>query len=292
MEITIDRKSGFCFGVVSAIKAAEEELARSGQLFCLGDIVHNNREVERLRNMGLIMIDHEKFRTLKNCRVLIRAHGEPPETYRTALQNNIELIDASCPVVLKLQQQIRSGFQQAFERGGQIVITGKEGHAEVNGLVGQTGNTAIIVAGLGDLDKIDFTKDIFLYSQTTMSLSDFHVIVKAIGERIATAGNAAKLNFIANDTICRQVSNRGAQLSDFAARHELILFVSDPKSSNGTSLYQICRQVNPRSFFVTGPADLQAEWFRGIKTVGISGATSTPPWVMEEIKHAIKALAG
>ncbi len=291
MEVTIDRKSGFCFGVVSAIKAAEAELSTHGQLYCLGDIVHNNREVERLKKRGLIMIDHAEFKNLQHSRVMIRAHGEPPETYEIARRNNIELIDASCPVVLKLQQQIRKGYLNTLENGGQIVITGKEGHAEVNGLVGQTENTAIIVAGLADLNKIDFSKDVYLYSQTTMSLSGFNEIVAAIQERLSAQSPERKLCFIPHDTICRQVSSRGSQLRNFAAQHQLILFVSDTKSSNGTSLFQICHAVNPRSYFVTGPADLNPDWFCGITTVGISGATSTPPWVMEEIKTLVETFS-
>lgn len=288
MEISIDEKSGFCFGVVFAIKAAEEELEKRGSLYCLGDIVHNNREVERLKAKGLVMIDHEQFSKLHNCRVMIRAHGEPPETYRIALENNIELVDASCPVVLRLQNQIRIGYEESRTVNGQIVITGKEGHAEVNGLVGQTSGNAIIISGETEIDKIDFNRDIYLYSQTTMSIIGFQKTVEAIRERIRTTGSAAKVRFLSNDTICRQVSNRGAQISEFAAQHEVVVFVSDTKSSNGTYLFEVCKEVNPHSYFVTSGDDLRPEWFMGVKTVGISGATSTPPWVMEEVMRAIR----
>lgn len=292
MDISIDKNSGFCFGVVSAIKAAEDELAKHGVFYCLGDIVHNNREVERLKAMGLVMINHEQFRELKDCRVMIRAHGEPPETYRIALKNNIELVDASCPVVLRLQNQIRKGYEQALEAGGQIVILGKEGHAEVNGLVGQTGGNAIIISGVEDLDKIDFSKDIYLYSQTTMSIAGFHSTVAAIRARIGQSGGTSRIRFVANDTICRQVANRGNQVREFASQHDVLIFVSDKKSSNGTFLFEVCREVNEKSYFVTSAADLQKEWFKDIRTVGISGATSTPPWVMEEIRTAILQLGG
>lgn len=290
MNIQIDERSGFCFGVVFAIRAAEVELEARGAMYCLGEIVHNTREVERLKAKGLEMIDHERFKTLRNCRVMIRAHGEPPETYKTALENNIELIDASCPVVLKLQNNIRLGYETALASNGQIVITGKEGHAEVNGLVGQTNGNAIIIAGAKDIDRIDFSRDIYLYSQTTMSTMEFQQTLEAIRNRIRQAGKGAQIRFIPNDTICRQVASRAPQVREFSANYEVIIFVSDSNSSNGTFLYKVCKETNPRSYFVTSASDLDINWFAGVQTVGISGATSTPLWVMEEVKSAIEAI--
>lgn len=289
MIIKIDPNSGFCFGVVFAIKAAEEELEKSGNLYCVGDIVHNNREVERLTGKGLKIIDHNQLINLRNCKVMIRAHGEPPETYRIALENNIELIDASCPVVLKLQNNIRKGFEQTTERQGQIVIFGKEGHAEVNGLVGQTGGKAIIVSGEKDLDKIDYQHDVFLYSQTTMSTDGFKTIVDEIRRRLKETG--AVVNFFPDNTICRQVSCRAPQVRKFAAQYDVIIFVSDTKSSNGTFLFGICKSVNPSSYFISIKEDIKREWFYGAHSIGISGATSTPHWVMEEVLSAIKNIA-
>ena len=292
MQVEIDRNSGFCFGVVFAIKAAEAELEANGTLYCLGEIVHNSREVGRLREKGLRMINHEGFRQLKNCTVMIRAHGEPPETYRIARENNITLIDASCPVVLKLQNKIRKGYELSLQEKGQIVITGKEGHAEVNGLVGQTLGNAIIIAGPGDVDKIDYSRDIYLYSQTTMSTVEFQETLNAIHQRIQASGRASLIHFIANDTICRQVSNRAPQIREFASGFDVVIFVSDAQSSNGTYLYEVCLSANPDSHFVTSGADLQASWFKGKHTVGISGATSTPLWVMEEVRLAVLSLCG
>jgi 4-hydroxy-3-methylbut-2-en-1-yl diphosphate reductase len=288
MKIAIDPQSGFCFGVVFAIRAAEEELERSGELYCLGDIVHNNQEVERLFRKGLKVINHEQLRKLHDCKVLIRAHGEPPETYSIALENNIELIDASCPVVLRLQNSIRKGFEEALRDNGQIVIYGKEGHAEVNALVGQTLGNAIIINGVDDLDKLDYSKPVYLYSQTTKSTGVFRNIVDEIRKRLDRSGH--RINFITNDTICRQVSNRENQVRTFAARHDVIIFVSDKKSSNGTFLYSVCLSVNPKTYFISGINELQKEWFAGAESVGISGATSTPGWVMEEVLQAVKEM--
>ncbi len=290
MEINIDQKSGFCFGVVFAIRAAEVELEVSGKLYCLGEIVHNIREVDRLKAKGLEMIDHEQFKKLKNCKVMIRAHGEPPETYRLALENNIDLIDASCPVVLKLQNNIRSGYELSLAGKGQIVIIGKEGHAEVNGLLGQTHGNAIVVAGAQDIDRIDFSRDIYLYSQTTMSTMGFQKTLSAIQDRIRESGKNAQVRLFTNDTICRQVSSRAPQVKEFSEKHDVIIFVSDKNSSNGTFLYQICKETNPKSYFVTLVNDLKTSWFEGVNSVGISGATSTPFWVMEEMKQAISEM--
>jgi 4-hydroxy-3-methylbut-2-en-1-yl diphosphate reductase len=290
MKVVIDPHSGFCFGVVFAIRAAELELEQSGSLYCLGDIVHNNQEVERLSSKGLLVIDHKQLTELKNCKVLIRAHGEPPETYRIALKNNIELIDASCPVVLKLQNNIRCGFEDTITDQGQIVIYGKEGHAEVNGLVGQTRGKAIIISGIPDLDKIDYKRNIFLYSQTTMSTEGFKSTVEEIHRRLDLSDSGAEVRFLPHDSICRQVSNRAPQVRDFAIQHDVIIFVSDKKSSNGTFLYSVSLSVNPQSYFISSKDELKSEWFIQAKSVGISGATSTPLWVMEEILNAIQDL--
>jgi 4-hydroxy-3-methylbut-2-en-1-yl diphosphate reductase len=290
MKITIDSNSGFCFGVVYAIQMAEDELAESGKLYCLGDIVHNNMEVERLKKQGLEIIQHSDLENLHNCKVLIRAHGEPPSTYETAIKNNIHLIDASCPVVLKLQHRIREGYENTIEENGQIVIYGIEGHAEVNGLKGQTNNNAIIVMSDEDLSKIDYNKPIKLYSQTTKSTKGFLRIVKEIEKRLELAGNKDKIKFESNDTLCRQVSNREPQLIKFSKEHEAIIFVGGKKSSNGKILYEVCKSINPNSFFVSDPTELNSEWFVNVNTVGICGATSTPMWLMELVEQEIGSL--
>jgi 4-hydroxy-3-methylbut-2-enyl diphosphate reductase len=288
MNINIDANSGFCFGVVYAIQMAEDELDESGKLYCLGDIVHNNMEVDRLKNKGLEIITHDQLKELKGVKVLIRAHGEPPSTYLTAAENDIELIDASCPVVLKLQNRVRAGFDEAEETGGQLVIFGKEGHAEVNGLVGQTEGKAIVVMTEADLDKIDFTKPVQLFSQTTKSTKGFINLKKQIEQRIEAAGGDTKLLFEANDTLCRQVSNREPQLKVFAKQHDLIIFVSGQKSSNGKALFDTCKTENPNSYFISEPSELKKEWFKSAENVGICGATSTPMWLMESVQEHIK----
>lgn len=287
MQVTIDPNSGLCFGVIYAIKAAEEELALSGKLYCLGDIVHNNKEVERLKSKGLIIINHEEYRNLYNSRVLIRAHGEPPETYRIAIENNIELIDASCPVVLKLQNRIRLGNEEMLQKNGQIVIYGKMRHAEVNGLVGQTLEKAIIINNEKDLDAIDYSKPIRLYSQTTQSIIGYEKIINQIKARIRKANPAQEADIIANETICNQVSNRTPQLKTFSSQYEVIVFVSGKKSSNGLYLYEICKAANPNSYFVSDATELKREWFDNVSNVGVCGATSTPMWFMEEIADLI-----
>ena len=287
MNVEIDNNSGFCFGVVYAIQRAEEELATSNKLFCLGDIVHNSVEVKRLESKGLITIDKEEFKKLKNCKVLIRAHGEPAETYEIALKNNITLIDASCPVVLRLQNKIKNGFDNFTNPDqGQIVIYGKKGHAEVNGLVGQTQGKAIVVSSLDDLDKIDYTKPINIYSQTTKSPEGFNLIVKEIEKRI----NKKNTSFISNDTICRQVSSRDKKLRNFAKKHNVVIFVSGKKSSNGKMLFEVCKKENPQTYFVSDYDDVNADWFANTNSVGICGATSTPKWLMEKIANKIKLL--
>lgn len=290
MEITIDSNSGFCFGVVYAIQMAEDELDESGSLYCLGDIVHNNMEVERLTKKGLKIISHEDLETLSNCKVLIRAHGEPPSTYETAIKNNIELIDASCPVVLKLQNRVREGYEDCLEDEGQLVIYGLEGHAEVNGLKGQTNGKAIIVMNEEDLDLIDYSKPIKLYSQTTKSTKGFINIKNQIEERLKLSGNIGKVEFEANDTLCRQVSNREPQLIKFSEDKDVIVFVGGKKSSNGKVLYEVCKSHNPNSYFISDETELKTEWFDNAEKVGICGATSTPMWLMEKVKSAIEQL--
>ncbi len=287
MKITIDPHSGFCYGVVYAIKAAEEELVKTGKLYCLGDIVHNNMEVERLKNNGLIIINHDDLKKIHNSRILIRAHGEPPETYKIAVENNLELIDASCPVVLRLQNRIRIGFDEMLKKGGQIVIYGKEGHAEVNGLVGQTKGRAIIINNNKDLDKIDYTKPIRFYSQTTQNTHEFNRLQQEIKRRIKAANIAYESDFIANDTICSQVSNRFPRLKGFTKKHDVVIFVSGKKSSNGLFLYEVCKSQNSNSHFISDQKELKKEWFFNVKTVGICGATSTPMWLMEKIAEII-----
>jgi 4-hydroxy-3-methylbut-2-enyl diphosphate reductase len=287
MEVTIDVNSGFCFGVVFAIQMAEDELNQSGSLYCLGDIVHNNMEVERLEAKGLKIINHEQFAQLSNTKVLIRAHGEPPETYRTAIENNIELIDASCPVVLKLQNRIRNGYEHVGE--GQIVVYGKEGHAEVNGLVGQTNGRAIIVESVDDLDKLDYSKPIQFFSQTTQPTEGFREMRAEIERRIAEAGGDNPLQLESNDTLCRQVSNREPQLREFAAAHDVILFVAGKKSSNGWVLYNVCKEINPNAYFVSSWDEVNLDWFETESRIGICGATSTPMWLMEEIASNLKS---
>ncbi|MEI7983372.1 MAG: 4-hydroxy-3-methylbut-2-enyl diphosphate reductase [Bacteroidota bacterium] len=288
MKVTIDPHSGFCFGVVYAIEVAERELKQNPVLYCLGDIVHNNMEVNRLKGLGLTIISSDNLKTLYNCKVLIRAHGEPPETYKIALENNIELIDASCPIVLHLQNLIQQGYQEMKERDGQIVIYGKEGHAEVNGLVGQTNATAIVISDEQDLIRIDFSRPVRLYSQTTKSIEGFHAIVQKIRGKMSVFTPDGKIDFEWNDSICRQVSNRSGYLREFAANFDMVIFVSGKKSSNGMILYKVCKEVNPRTNLVSSATELKNAWFDGIHNVGVCGATSTPRWLMEEIARVIQ----
>jgi 4-hydroxy-3-methylbut-2-en-1-yl diphosphate reductase len=284
MKIEVDHNSGYCFGVEYAINLAEHELKQSGQLFCLGNIVHNDREVSRLEEKGLIVIDHKKLEALSDCKVLIRAHGEPPSTYMTALRNNIELIDASCPIVLKLQNRIKlSGEELSGE--GQIVILGNPGHAEVIGLMGQTGGKGIVVSSVKDLDKIDFSKPVYFYSQTTKSIDLYDEMKQAIQKRMLESGNDG---FDANDTICRQVSNRNPKLREFANDFDMIVFVAGKQSSNGKALYNVCKEANPDSYFISSPEELEESWFDNVNSVGICGATSTPSWLMNEVARHIK----
>ncbi|WP_347838882.1 4-hydroxy-3-methylbut-2-enyl diphosphate reductase [uncultured Draconibacterium sp.] len=278
MIVEIDNRSGFCFGVINAIKAAEDELKETKRLYCLGDIVHNGMEVERLEKMGLKSISKEEFFTLSNCKVLIRAHGEPPETYAYAQANNIELIDATCPVVLTLQEKVKSSYSKHAPQDGQVVIYGKKGHAEIEGLNGQTSHNAIIIESIADVDKIDKNRPVSLYSQTTKRIEDFHEIAKKVKET-TNPGVPVEIK----DTICRQVSNRVPNLTKFAGRFDMILFVAGQKSSNGQYLYTICKEVNPKSYRISRIEEIKKEWFGGIQSVGICGATSTPQWLMDDV---------
>ena len=287
-QVEIDTGSGFCFGVTTAIRKAEEELAKGSTLYCLGDIVHNGMECERLRQMGLVTINHEDLKQLHDAKVLLRAHGEPPETYALARKNNIEIIDATCPVVLQLQRRIKKQYdskdeEQEAKDKKQIVIFGKPGHAEVLGLVGQTENNAIVIASFEDVKRLDFSRDIYLYSQTTKSIDEFQRIIGYIKLNISPDAT-----FKSFDTICRQVANRMPSIASFAARHDLLLFVCGRKSSNGRVLFNECQRVNANSHLIEGPNEIDPSWFNDeLKTIGICGATSTPKWLMEECRDAI-----
>ena len=291
MQVTIDKNSGYCFGVEFAIKMAEDEMENKEPLYCLGDIVHNDMEVKRLSEKGLVVIDREQLQELSNCKVLIRAHGEPPETYKLAIENNIELIDASCPVVLKLQNRVKNAFDKMERENGQIVIYGKKGHAEVIGLTGQTLEKAIVVMEDADLEKIDYNRPITLFSQTTKSTKGFYALSAKIEEKIKAAkGELTEVDFNSNDSICRQVSNREPQLQRFAQENDVILFVSGKKSSNGKALYQVCLSENPRSYFIESEEEIDQDWFQQAERVGICGATSTPMWLMEQVKSYVDGI--
>ncbi len=281
-KVEIDKNSGFCPGVVTAIRKAEEELAKSGSLYCLGDIVHNSNEVERLQSKGLVTITHDDLRRLHGVKVLLRAHGEPPETYRIARENGIEIIDATCPVVLMLQKRIRRSFEE--KERPQIVIYGKVGHAEVNGLVGQTDGEAIVVEGVDNIDKIDFSRDVVLYSQTTKSLDGLRQIEQEIARRKPSG------RFECHDTICRQVANRMPRMRQFAQEHSLVLFVSGRKSSNGMILYNECRNVNSNTHMIYTPDDIDPTWLDNVETIGICGATSTPLWLMTDVRQKVEEM--
>ena len=287
MVVTVDDRSGFCFGVTNAIGKAEEILDTENQLLCLGEIVHNDVEVNRLTTKGLTTINHEDLKGLSNRKVLFRAHGEPPSTYEIAKANGLEVIDASCPVVLKLQQRIKKSYMELLPVNGQIVIFGKKGHAEVNGLVGQTDNTAIVVEGINDLDAIDFSRPIRLYSQTTKSIEGFKAL-KAEIEKRCTAKVEGIEPFKAYDTICRQVANRQPQLMEFSRNNDVIIFVSGKKSSNGKVLFETCLSQNKRTFMVEDEGEIEASWFEEANSVGVCGATSTPRWLMERVAQYIR----
>ena len=285
VKIEIDKSSGFCFGVVNAINQSEAELENNDILYCLGDIVHSSHEVERLKLRGLIGINHEEFAKLHDVKVLLRAHGEPPSTYRIAKKNRIQIIDATCPVVLRLQRKIKKTYDNRNPEDTQIVIYGKIGHAEVNGLVGQTQDTAVVIENSEDLNKIDFTRPVKLFSQTTKSPEGFSEIISEIKKRISPG-----TNFEYFDTICRRVANRIPGIRKFASEYDLIFFVSGEKSSNGKILYEECHDANPNSIRVSGPDDIEIEMLKGVCSIGICGATSTPAWLMEKVSRKIRAL--
>ncbi len=282
MRIDVDKRSGFCFGVIKAIKSAESELQHTEQLYCLGDIVHNGMEVERLEKLGLKSVSREEYYGLKDCKVLIRAHGEPPETYEYAQKNNIELIDATCPVVLTLQEKVKLSYDNYREKNGQIVIFGKKGHAEVIGLGGQVNNNAIVLENIDDIDQIDFSRPVSLYSQTTKRVEDFYRIADSVKMNMNP-----NVPFEIKDSICRHVSNRVPHLKKFAVKYDLILFVAGHKSSNGKYLYTICKEENERTYHISRTSEIDPIWFEGIASVGICGATSTPVWLMEEVAEWI-----
>jgi 4-hydroxy-3-methylbut-2-enyl diphosphate reductase len=285
IEVEIDTGSGFCFGVVNAIHSAEAELHDTDELYCLGDIVHNSLEVERLKSLGLHTIDHDELDRLHNKKVLLRAHGEPPSTYRLAKDNGITIIDATCPVVLRLQQKIHKCYNETKGRHTQLVIYGKKGHAEVNGLVGQTEGTAIVIEKMEDLDKLDFSRNIILFSQTTKSLDGFRTIVEAIEQKIDK-----DVLFEYFDTICRQVANRLPGIKSFASTHDWIYFVAGEKSSNGKMLFEECLKANPNSVFISHADEIKTPLPASVHQVGVCGATSTPKWLMEEVAERIKEL--
>lgn len=285
--IEIDAGSGFCFGVTRAISMAEEELNTSGHLYCLGDIVHNSNEVERLKSRGLETITHEQFARLHDVKVLLRAHGEPPETYETARRNHIDIIDATCPVVLKLQQRIKKSYHDSDRQPPQIVIYGKRGHAEVLGLVGQTDGKALVIESIDEIDKIDYSRDICLYSQTTKSVQEFKRIVDAISSRVPEG-----VAFNSYDTICRSVANRIPQVRLFAARHEVVLFVCGNKSSNGRILFAECRDANANAHLISNETEIDPAWLDGVASIGICGATSTPRWLMNRVLERCQQLTG
>jgi len=281
--VEIDQKSGFCFGVVNAIQKAEEILKSEDTLYALGNIVHNELEVKRLRDLGLLTINHETYFSLQNCKVMIRAHGEPPETYEYARKNQITLIDATCPVVLKLQQRVGSAAEEMSENNGQVVIFGHQGHAEVIGLAGQAKGKAIVIDHPDELTEINGSRPIVLFSQTTKSVEDFRKL-KANLEEIS------KNKIETHDTVCRQVSNRVPHLKQFAARFDVIIFVGGRQSSNARVLFDVCKNANAKTYFVSNPDELNPEWLSGAEMIGICGATSTPQWLMEEIAAKIKLL--
>ena len=294
MTIEIDQGSGFCFGVTRAIGKAEEELAGEERLYCLGDIVHNGKECDRLQQMGLVTINHQQMKNIHNAKVLLRAHGEPPSTYALAREHGINLIDATCPVVLHLQERIKKEYDEKVRnledkkiKDKQIVIFGKNGHAEVIGLVGQTEETAIIIESADEVKKLDFSRDISLYSQTTMPLDEFRKIVDYVQQHISPDAT-----FTYYDTICRQVANRMPNIRNFALRHDAVLFVCGKKSSNGRVLFNECREANPRSYMIDTASEIDVRWLQGCESIGICGATSTPKWLMEECKVRIEELLG
>ena len=288
MVVEIDRQSGFCFGVQNAVEIAEKALLKGEKVFSLGPIVHNDKEVERLSTLGLVSVDHDEFRNLKNCKVLIRAHGEPPETYVTAYNNSITIIEATCPIVKRLQSKIKDTWHKIKETNGQVVIFGKEGHAEVVGLLGQIENKGILVTGPDDIKKIDVTRPVYLFSQTTMSVKEYGNFSDTLRSKMEKKGvSDTEKNLTIYKTICGQVSNREPHLKAFAKKHDIIIFVSGRESSNGKMLYSVCREMNPDTHFVSSSEELDMSWFKGKNSVGICGATSTPKWLIERIRDII-----
>jgi 4-hydroxy-3-methylbut-2-enyl diphosphate reductase len=288
MEVEIDKQSGFCFGVQNAVEIAEKALLKGEKIFSLGPIVHNDKEVERLSTFGLASIDYDEFRKLKNCKVLIRAHGEPPETYIIAGKNNITIIEATCPIVKRLQSKIKETWLKTKEGNGQVVIFGKPGHAEVIGLLGQINNEGILVTGPDDFRKIDITRPVYLFAQTTMSIKEYSNFTEILRNKMKENGiSDPDKNLIINNTICGQVSNREPQLKAFARKHDTIIFVSGRESSNGKMLFSVCKNINPDTYFVSSPEEIDKSWFKGKKSAGICGATSTPKWLIENIRDII-----
>lgn len=291
MKVEVDQGSGFCFGVENAVQIAEQSLAKGEKIYCLGQLVHNDIEVTRLSKSGLVTINYKKYQTLKNCKVLIRAHGEPPETYRIAAENNIELIDATCPIVKRLQARIKKAWDDAQENEGQIVIYGKADHAEVAGLMGQTENRAILLNDEQDIEKIDLTKPVFLFSQTTMNIANYKQIADKIRSRMRENGVKYPGDMVhVHNTICGQVSNREPKLREFAQTHDVVVFVSGKDSSNGKMLYAICKKANPLTYFISSPEEINPQWFSAKNSVGVCGATSTPKWLIDNIREKISLL--
>jgi 4-hydroxy-3-methylbut-2-enyl diphosphate reductase len=291
MKVDIEPGSGFCFGVENAIMIAEEELRAGEKVFCLGEIVHNDTEVDRLKKLGLITISHEEFAKLKDSKVLIRAHGEPPSTYETARQNNITVIEATCPIVHSLQEKIKQVLTGVREKNGQVVIFGKEGHAEVNGLLGAAGDKGVLVTGLYDLNKIDFTKPVWLFAQTTKSKTEYALIIKAIQQKQDSMHTENPDIFLkVFNTICGQVSGREPKLKIFAGKHDVIIFVSGKNSSNGRMLYEVCLDENKRSHFISSPEEINPEWFTNAVSAGVCGATSTPRWLIHKVAETIEKM--
>ncbi len=289
MKIEIDQQSGFCFGVEKVIKIAEDILKEEGKVYCLGEIVHNQREMERLMSLGLVTIDYETYRNMKNCKVLIRAHGEPPETYEIAKKNNIQLLDGTCPIVDRLQKKVKIGYEEMKKKDGQVVIFGKEKHAEVIGLKGQAEGKAIVVNHLHELDQIDFSKPVVLYSQTTRNKKKYRELGREIQKRINGVTDRSEL--LIYNTICNQVANRELTIREFARNHDLVLFVSGKNSSNGKMLFQVCKEENPNSRFISAEPEIEKRWFDNAKSVGICGATSTPEWLMRNVAEKVKSLS-
>ena len=291
MKVEIDQKSGFCFGVMNAVEIAEKALLRGEKVYSLGPIVHNDKEVERLESLGLTSINQQQFRDLKNTKVLIRAHGEPPETYRIAQENNITIIEATCPIVKKLQMKISTAWKRIRKDNGQIVLLGKPGHAEVVGLLGQTDQEGILISGPDDIDKIDFARPVALFSQTTMEINEFNQIKKLIYEKMKDQGILDPDHYLeVNNTVCGQVSNREPNLRKFAGEHDTIIFVSGKESSNGRMLFSVCKSENPDTYFVSSIEEIDKSWFEGKRSAGICGATSTPKWLIEEVRDFVSTI--